>query len=114
MTGTDPFTSAIATAVVAAVEPLRAEVARLTSEVAALRASTPAERLASPAVAARYMHVSTATLRRWIRDGTIPRAAVHQGGRGRAIRIDLAALRPPSDDEVARAAGRACDLTRLG
>lgn len=106
MTG-DPLSAAIAAAVRSEVEPLRAELARLTAQVAALRTSVPVASLVAPTTAAKHLGVSVATVRRWLRDGTIPASAVRQSGRGRAVRIDLSALRPPDDEQVARLAAQA-------
>lgn len=45
---------------------------------------------------------SASTIRRRVRDGTLPVVRV-----GRSVRIDLAALRPPSDEQIAELAREA-------
>jgi excisionase family DNA binding protein len=88
----------IRAAVAAEVAPLRTEVARLASQVEALRRAIPPALVAVPE-AAKAIGVSEATVRRRIKDGSIPVRRV-----GRAVRVDLAALRSPDSAEVARLA----------
>lgn len=85
------------------VAPLRAEIERLRADVAALRRSQPAA-LATPAEAARALGVSLSTVRRRVRDGSLPVRRV-----GRSVRIDLAAMHAPSEAEVLRLAREALD-----
>jgi excisionase family DNA binding protein len=102
LTATDPFTSAIATALRSEVEPLRAEVARLTSEVAALREASSPVTFITMDEAAERLGISLSTVRRRIRAGEIPARKI-----GRNVRVDVKALRPLSEDEVARLAREA-------
>ncbi len=100
----DGLSIAIAAVLRSELEPLCAEIATLRAEVAALRASSPVATLVSLATAAPRLGVSVATLRRRIRTGSIPASAVHQGGRGHAIRVDLSKLKAPDEETIARIA----------
>lgn len=80
--------------------PLQAEVQRLAAEVAGLRRSLPPMLVSLPE-AARALGVSLSTIRRRARDGSLPVRRV-----GRLIRVDLAAIRPLTGEEVAREARR--------
>ncbi len=75
--------------------PLLAAIERLTGEVAQLRKALPPQ-LVSPDEASKLLGLSLSTIRRRIRDGSLPTRKL-----GRAVRIDIAALRPLSDGEVA-------------
>ena len=83
------------------VAELRAEVAALRMEVAALRKTVPPA-LVDVSTAAERLGLSEATVRRRIKDGSLPSQRV-----GRAVRIDLATVRPLDADEVARLAHEA-------
>ena len=72
------------------------ELRRLSSEVAELRMRLPPRLLPVPEAAAE-LGVSEATVRRRIKDGEIARAVVRVG---RAVRLNMDALRAPSADQV--------------
>lgn len=76
----------IAAAVQAQVSPVLVELRRMTAEIEALRRALPAQ-LVTMAEAAKRLGVSLATVRRRVKDGTLPVQRI-----GRAPRIDLAAL----------------------
>ncbi len=76
-------------------------IARLDAEVRALRQALP-PRLGTLREAADLLGVSYATVRRRVRDGSLPVRRV-----GRALRVDLGALRPVSEEGVARTARQA-------
>ena len=88
----------IAAAVRAEVAPLQANVARLTAEVEALRRALPPA-LVTLKEAANRLGLSLSTVRRRVRDGSLPARKV-----GRCVRVDLGALHPPTPSEVARLA----------
>jgi excisionase family DNA binding protein len=88
--------AAIEAAVARAVAPLVAEVRALRTAVEAGR------RFATVAEAAALLEVSTRTLRRWIRAGTI--AVVR---RGRCVRVDLASVKPTDVAAIAELAQEA-------
>jgi len=79
----------------AALAPLVDEIRALCASVESLRAATP-PRLVDVAEACRLTGLSPATVRRRISDGTIPAVRL-----GRAVRVDLASLRPPAASTVA-------------
>jgi excisionase family DNA binding protein len=76
--------------------PLPVDAAALAREIAAV-VRLPS--LVPVADAARLLRVSLSTMRRRIRGGDIPVRRI-----GRSVRVDLAALRPLGDGEVARLA----------
>ena len=80
---------------------LEAEVRGLREEVVHLRSSAP-PLLVAPAEAAARLGVSLSTLRRRIRSGEVPVTRI-----GRLVRVDLSALRPADQAEVARLVGAA-------
>jgi hypothetical protein len=80
------------------VTPLRLAVERLTVELAELRKAIPAQ-MSTIEEYAEAQHISVSSVRRGIRKGDIPVRRI-----GRSVRIDLRALRPLSEDEVAVAA----------
>jgi excisionase family DNA binding protein len=87
---------AIAAAVAARIVPeIRAAVR---AEVAELARRLPAQ-LGTIEEAAKLLEVSTRTIRRNIKAGSIPYRKV-----GRSVRVDLDALRPLSSDDIAAAA----------
>lgn len=87
-------------AVEAAVAPLHAELRQLRSLVEELVRRSP-PRLGTLAEAAELLGVHRDTAHKMWRRGEI------QGRRiGRAVRVDLAALRPATDDELADAMAR--------
>jgi excisionase family DNA binding protein len=79
-------------------EPLIAEVRRLTEEIQALRRDLPPA-LVTMNEAARKLGVSLSTVKRRVRDGSLPARRL---GKGRALRVNLAALHQPQDAEIAR------------
>jgi excisionase family DNA binding protein len=79
---------------------LRAEVRALAAQVEHLRRSLPAQ-LVSIQEAAGHLHLSLSTVRRMVKRGDLPCRRL-----GRSVRVDLAALHPMTDDEVAQAAAR--------
>lgn len=78
--------------------PFRAEVGKLSAEVEALRRALP-PMLVTMAEAARHLGVSLSTVKRRARDGSLPVRRF-----GKALRIDLAAVRAPTEAEVIRLA----------
>ena len=84
-----------------ALDALRAEVVSLRAEVAALRGALPPA-LLSPEQAAQHLGLSCSTIRRRIKDGSLPCRRV-----GRRILVDLGALRPAPEAEVVRLAHEA-------
>lgn len=80
---------------------LEAEVRGLREEVVHLRSSTPPLLVAPPEAAVR-LGVSLSTLRRRIRTGEVLVDRI-----GRAVRVDLGALRPAAQAEVVRLAEHA-------
>lgn len=96
---------AIRAALAAELVPLRAEVRALRGEMEALRGALPPVLVPLPE-AAKLTGLSLSTLRRRIEDGTLSVQRI-----GRAIRVDLAALRHVGSDEVARLAADARGAT---
>ncbi len=80
---------------------LDARLARIEEDLARLIRSAPSA-LVPIDEAARLMGVSVSTVRRQIKDGSIPSRRI-----GRSVRVDLAALRPLDGEEVARLAREA-------
>ncbi len=78
--------------------PLRLDLQRVAGALEALRSALPPA-LVPLKEAARRMHVSEKTARRRVRAGEWP--ARRDGNR---VLVDLAALRPLTEEEVARAA----------
>ena len=95
MTGLD---AALAALVAEAVAPLADEIRDLRTEVAALRAVSP-PRYGTVKDAARILLCSEQTVRRRVDLGQMPSTRV-----GRAVRVDLASLRPADSEAVARLA----------
>jgi hypothetical protein len=95
---------AIRAALAAELVPLREELAGVRAELASLRAVAPVGNLVPLDLAAERLGVSVATLRRRIRSGAIPRAAVYQDRPGAAVRLDLSKLKAPEEGEVTRLA----------
>jgi excisionase family DNA binding protein len=73
--------------------------ARIEEKLEALRLSQPPT-LVTPQEAAIHLGVSLSTVRRGIRDGSIPSRRVGH----RSVRVDLGALRPPTSHQAAAAA----------
>lgn len=71
---------------------------RIEGELVALRRAA-GPRLVTVAEAAEALGVSTRTVARWIRAGEVPVRRI-----GRSVRVDLAALRPLGDADVAQLA----------
>jgi hypothetical protein len=78
--------------------PLRSDLDRVTAELSAVRRALPPQ-LVSLKRAAEVMHCSTKTAGRRVKSGEWP--SRRDGGR---VLVDLSALRPVSDEEVARVA----------
>ncbi len=95
---------ALAAVLEAKLAPVRADVGRLVAEVEAMRRSIPPV-LVSMTEAAKRLGVSVSTIRRRVRDGSLPTRRI-----GFAVRVDLTALHPPSEAEVVRLV----DATRRG
>lgn len=74
--------------------PVRNELARVTSELEAVRRALPAQ-LVPVAEAARVLGVSVATVRRRVKEGSLPSRRI-----GRALRVDLSAQRAATVAEV--------------
>ena len=85
----------------ARVSALEAQVTALTEAVEGLRRAVPGSFVPVPE-AARILGVSLSTMRRRIRVGEVPVKRI-----GRSVRVDLGALRPPADADVARLADAA-------
>lgn len=83
---------------------VEARLAEVRAAVEAVQTKLPPA-LATSAQAAQALGVSVATVRRRVRDGQLPTVRV-----GRALRIDLSALRAREEADVARLASHA----RLG
>ena len=83
--------------------PLRSDLQRVTAELAAMRQALPPALLPLKE-AARRMGVSEKTARRRVRAGEWPARRD-----GRKVLVDLSALRPMTEDEVARAAAQLRD-----
>lgn len=88
----------IAAVLEAKLAPLRAEFGRLRVEIESLRRALPPVLVTLPE-AARVLGLSLSTVRRRVKDGSLP---VRSFGRG--LRVDLAALHPPAEAEVTRLA----------
>lgn len=87
----------IAAAVQSHVSPLLIELRRLAAEIEAMRRALPPQ-LVTMSEAAERLGVSLATVRRRVKDGTLPVKRV-----GRSPRVDLSSLHPaPADDVAAR------------
>jgi excisionase family DNA binding protein len=80
------------------VRELQAELRSARAELAEIKARLPPS-LVSIEEAVRLTGVSESTLRRRIREGSLPVTRI-----GRAVRIDTSHLTPVDDDEVARLA----------
>lgn len=91
----------LAAIVEAKVAPFRQDVRRLTEELTSLRHALPPT-LLTVVEAAKALGVSVATVRRRVKDGSLPLRRV-----GRLIRVDLGGLRPKTDAEVVDLATRA-------
>jgi excisionase family DNA binding protein len=89
---------AIRAAVAEEVAPLRADLARVEEKLAAVARAAPLTLVDVPE-AARRLGLSESTIRRRVRDRTLPVRRV-----GRSVRIDLSTLRPASEEEVDAAA----------
>lgn len=87
-------------AILIAVAPLRSELARVSAELAAVKRSIPPQ-LAPLKDAAKRMGVSVKTARRRVKSGDWPSRKD-----GRIILVDLSALRPIGEEEVAQLATR--------
>ncbi len=72
----------------------RTELGRLAAEIESLRRQLPPS-LVTMTHAAKVLGVSLSTVRRKVRDGSLPSRKI-----GRAVRVDLAALRPMTPDDV--------------
>ena len=80
--------------------PVQAQVGRLTLEVEALRRSLPPQ-LATMREAAELFGCSLSTVKRRVKDGSLPARRV---GKGKTLRIDLSALHGPESSEISRLA----------
>jgi len=83
------------------VEELSDEIRQLQVSVEQMRRALPPALVSIPE-AARALALSTATIRRRIKDGSLPSVRV-----GRSVRIDLSMVRPMDEDQVARLAAEA-------
>jgi excisionase family DNA binding protein len=92
---------AIEASVAAHVSPVLAELRRVTAELEALRRALPPQLVSMPE-AAKRLGVSLATVRRRVRDLSLPSRRI-----GRTVRVDLSTLHPMAESEVARLAARA-------
>lgn len=82
----------------AALAPVRSELRALRDDLAELRRVIPPP-LRTVEEAAEALGVSISTVRRGVRDGTIPARRI-----GRSVRIDMSTLRPKGPEEIARLA----------
>lgn len=89
---------ALASVLEAKLAPMRAEVVRLTGEIEALRRSLPAQ-LVTIAEAATLLGLSVYTVRRRLRDGSLPAKRL-----GRSVRVDLSAMNRAPESEILRMA----------
>lgn len=92
---------ALAAVLEAKLAPMRADVGRLTAQVEAMRRAIPPV-LVSMAEAARRLGLSVSTIRRRVRDGSLPSRRI-----GNALRVDLTGLHAVDEAEVVRLADRA-------
>jgi excisionase family DNA binding protein len=76
----------IAAVIEAKLAPLESELRRMSAEVEALRRALPPQLVTLPE-AARHLSVSVATVRRRVKDGSIPSRRI-----GRSVRVDLGGL----------------------
>lgn len=83
----------------ARMEGLAREVRELKASMEQMQRALPPMLLSIPD-AARSLGVSRSTLRRRLEDGSLPYVRI-----GRAVRVDLAKVRPIDDEEMARIAG---------
>jgi excisionase family DNA binding protein len=77
---------------------LEVQIARLTEELARLRSLVPPALVTVPQAAAAFK-VSTSTVRRWVKDGSVPVVKV-----GNTVRVDLGRLHGSDGAKVARLA----------
>ena len=94
------FEETISSLLEAKLAPLVEANRRLTAQVENLRRALPTP-LVSIAEASRGLGISKATVRRRIKDGSIPSRRV-----GRSVRVDLAAVQhPPTEEDALRFVG---------
>lgn len=91
----------IAASLAAHVTPVLAELREVRAELEALRRALPPQ-LVSMADAAKHLGLSLATVRRRVRDGTLPSRRI-----GRNVRVDLSAAHPMTETEVVQLSKRA-------
>lgn len=91
----------IGASMAAHVTPLLAELRGLRAEVEALRRALPPQLVSMPE-AAKRLGVSLATVRRRVRDRSLPSRRI-----GRSVRVDLSEVRAMPEAEVVRLAQRA-------
>lgn len=87
-------------AVATELAPLHAEVCRLSAQIEAMRRAFPPVLVTMPE-AARLLGLSLRTVRRQVKAGKLPSCHV-----GRSVRVDLASLKPLTEDEIQQEAGR--------
>lgn len=88
----------IAAAVRAEVAPLRTTVERLTAEIEKLRRALPPA-LVTMEEAGKRLGLSLSTVRRRVRDGSLPSRKV-----GRAVRVDLGSMHADDPGKIAHLA----------
>jgi excisionase family DNA binding protein len=84
----------ISAAVAASVTPLFAELRRISAELETLRRALPPQLVTLPEAAQR-LGLSLATVRRRVKDGSLPSQRI-----GRSVRVDVGGLRGPTEGEV--------------
>lgn len=91
-----PVLMMLAAVLEAKLGPLKADVRRLSAELESIHRQLPPP-LVSVTEAAQRLGLSLSSVRRRIRDGSLPVRRI-----GRSLRVDLGALHPPGEQEVAR------------
>lgn len=94
------FEETIAAVFESKLAPFRVEIVRLTSQLEAVSRALPPPLVTMPE-AAKALGVSLSTVRRRVRDGSLP---VKRVGKGRAVRVDLTGLHAPKEADVVRLA----------
>jgi excisionase family DNA binding protein len=84
----------------ARIAPLRAEISLLAAKVEAVRQALPPALVTMPE-AARLLGLSVRTVRRQVKAGKLPSCRV-----GRGVRVDLASLKPLTEEQLASEACR--------
>jgi excisionase family DNA binding protein len=89
----------------AQVDTVMRELRKLQEEVRELRQALPAM-LVSMEEAAKHLGVNYSTIRRWVKNGSVPSLKI-----GSTVRVDLRALRPQTGAEIVSLAAAAIAAT---